>query len=571
MLGPIKERRIVQWGIAYLGGAWLVIQVLDALSDPWSIPDVVLRGTTVLLGVGFLGSLVIAWYHGEKGRQRVSGPELVLLAVLGLGAVLSLRAAVRDTTLEPAGLDTPGVPVDPNTIAVLPFLDLSPQGTQQYFGDGIADEVISVLSRDGRLKVAGRSSSFALRDRSAGQLGAELSVASVLEGTIRTEGDRIVIQASLVSTDDGFERWSRRFERSASSVLQIQAEIAAAVASELTGVDVSTPEASQVSPEAMDLYFQARAHWTRRTGPDVLRAIELFERATVLAPDFARGFSGLADAYAVSGFYSYLPADSAFPSARRHARTALDLDPELSDAFATIAYTRMYYDRDWAAAERNYARALTLNPDNAVAHQWYGNLLIVLGRHEEAIRELRLAVALEPLSIITQAALPWGLYHAGDYDEALRRFGDILQLDPQYELAHYWSGWIYEQLGDLDRATASLEQAVLLSDSSGITLAALARAYGLAGRQADAERLLGHLADPLRTGNAPSYEIAKAYIGLGDRARALEWLERAFDEHALQLAFLAVDPQIGELRDQPEVRSLLVRLGLDSVAPRTAP
>lgn len=560
MPGTFKERRIVQWGLAYLGTAWLAIQVLDALADPWNVPASIQRGFTVLLAVGFFGALIVAWFHGEKGRQRVSGAELLILAGVAFCAAILVRMAVGPS--EPVVVEAPTPPS--NTIAVTPFRDLSPDGSQQFFGDGVADEIISALSRDGRLRVAGRSSSFSLRDRPASEIGSVLSVASVLEGTVRTEGDRVLVQVSLVSALDGFERWSRRFERSTSSLLQIQAEIAAAVASELTGTDVPVMTTAAIPAEALEVYFQARAHWTRRTEPDVRRALELFQQASTLAPDFARAFSGLADSYAVSGFYSYLPPAEAFPAAREHARSALELDAELSDAHATIAYVDLYYERDWEAAERGFTRALELNPGNPVAHQWYGNLLIVVGRLEDGVAELRQALALEPLSLITRAALPWGLYHARSYDEALRHFEDILRLEPQYELAHYWIGWIEEELGEVDRAVESLERAVQLSDSSAISLAALARVYGLSGRPEDAAPLLARLTDPRSTPNPPPYEIAKAYLGLGEDEIAFEWLERAYDERALQLAFIAVDPQLDRVRDTPSVRSIVNRLGLES-------
>lgn len=559
MLSRFKERRLIQWGIAYLGGAWIVIQVLDALSDPWGIPVAIVRAVTILLAGGFVFAMVLAWYHGEKGHQKVSGAELAILGVVAVGAgALVLRTLRVDP--DPT-LDERVVAAD-NTIAVTPFLDLSPDGSQQYFGDGIADEIISALSRDGRLRVAGRSSSFSMRDRSASDIGESLAVASVLEGTVRTEGDQVLVQVSLVSTEDGFERWSTRFHRSVSSVLQIQAEIAAAVAAELTGSELEIAAADSVAPEALERYFQARAHWTRRTRPDLLRAIELFEEAVERAPTFARAHSGLADTYAVTAFYSYLPADEAFPAARRYARRALELDPDLADAYATIAYADMYHARDWSAAEAGYARAIELNPDYPVAHQWYGNLLTVLGRHDAAVESLRRALSLEPLSLITQVALPWGLYHARRYEEALSRFDEILRLDSRYELAYYWAGFSYEQLGDLEQSIRSHESAVEMSDSSAISVAALARVYAIDGRMAEAEALIEGLTDPTRTPNPPSYEVGKAYLGLGEVETAIEWFERAYDERALQLAFMAVDPQLDGVRDRPEVQSLVERLGL---------
>lgn len=554
----------MRWGLAYLGGAWLVVQVLDALADPWAIPTEVIRAVTVLLAIGFVGAMVVTWYHGEKGRQRVSGPEVVILAGLVVCTVLLLRLTVGSSSGPPA----PTVPATDvagsNTIAVMPFMDLSRDGSQQYFGDGVADEIISSLSRDGRLRVAGRSSSFTMRDRPAAEVGAALSVASVLEGTVRTEGDRMRIQVSLVGASDGFERWSRTFDRSANSVLQIQAEIAAAVAAELTGSAAAVVmPAELLDPEASDLYFQARAHWTRRTRPDLLRALELFETVTQMAPAFARAFAGLADTYAVSGFYNYMPPDEAFPSARRYATAALAIDPGLADPYATIAYADMYYGRDWVAAEEGFVRSLELNPGYAVAHQWYANLLTIVGRSGEAVEELRLAVSLEPLSIITQAALPWGRYYARQYEQALQGFDEILRLDPQYELAHYWRGWVLQQLAREPEAVEALERAVTYSDSSEITLAALAGALARVGRSEDAIRLTNRLADSSATPNPPSYELGKAFLAMDRTDQAFSWFERAFDERALQLAFIGVDPEVDAIRDDPRFRSLLYRLGLD--------
>ncbi len=558
MLSRWKERRLIQWGIAYLGGAWVVIQVLDALAEPWGVPAAIVRAATVLLAAGFVVSMVLAWYHGDQGRQKVSGVEVAILGAVVFVAGILVWQVWREEPPPPLEADATGA----NTIAVTPFLDLSPDGTQQYFGDGIADEIISALSRDGRLRVAGRSSTFSMRGRSATDIGRTLDVANVLEGTLRTEEDRIRVHVSLVNTEDGFERWSRGFDRSVSSVLQIQAEIAAAVAAELTGSELRIVAADSVAPQALELYFQARAHWTRRTGPDLLRAVELFEQAVELAPTFSRAHSGLADTYAVSGFYSYLPASEAFPAARRIARQALELDPDLADAYATIAYADMYYDRDWSAAEAGYARAIELNPDYPFAHQWYGNLLTVLGRHDAAVESLRRALSLEPLSVITQAALPWGLYYARRYEESLARLQEILRLDPRYELAHYWAGWSREQLGEMDEAVRSHESAVTLSDSSAITVAGLARMYGVVGRVTDAEALIGRLTDPSRTPNPPAYEVGKAYLGIGQVDTAFEWFERAFEQRALQLAFVGVDPQLDGVRGRPELISLIDRLGL---------
>ncbi|HSG49379.1 MAG TPA: hypothetical protein VLA43_16280 [Longimicrobiales bacterium] len=563
LLVRFRERRVVQWSLAYLAAAWLLLQVVSDLADPWGIPGVWIRALTVALALGFFVTLVLAWYHGEKGHQRVTGPELLILAgIAGVAAALLSLGGRPTAPISTNGDLDPSPPA--TSIAVLPFLDLSPDGSQQHFGDGVATEIIHRISRDGRLQISGRSSAFALRDRPAAEVGRALGVASILEGTVRTDGDRMRIQVSLVSAADGFERWSRQFDRSAESILQLQAEIANAVVAELTGTAMEeTADQGILSPEAADLYFQARAHWTRRTRADLLRAMELFEQASAMAPGYARLASGLADTYAVLGFYQYLPPDEAFPAAVRYANHALSLDPQLPDAVAAIAYVDMYYHWDWSAAEEGFLRALNLDPGYAVAHQWYGNLLVILGRHPEALRQFRRAVELEPLSLITRAAQYWGLFYARDFQGALDGLDQVLTLDPSYELAHYWRGWTLQQLGRMDEAIRSLENAVALSDSSAITLAALAGGYGRADRVTDAKPLLDRLTDPTLTPNPPAYELGKAFLAAGDEDLGFRWLERAWAERANQLAFIGQDPELDPLRGDPRLASLIRRMRVD--------
>ena len=558
----LKERRVVQWGLAYLGAAWLGFQILDALREPWNIPDGFTRGMTVLLVLGFLVTLVLAWYHGEKGRQRVSGPELLILAGIAFcaGVLLTL---IRDDA-PTRGAEDPVAVELADAVAVLPLADRSPDGSSQYFGDGIADEIISTLSRTGLVRVIGRSSSFALRDQPATEVGRRLGVANVLEGSFRTEGDRMRIDVSLVDAGDGFERWSRQFDRSTSSLLQVQREIAAAVVAELTGEELETEvELDTLPAQAADLYFQARAHWIRRTEADLHRALELFQEASEIAPGFAPALAGQADAYAVMGFYQYLPPDEAFPATERLAARALELDPGLADAMAAQAYADLYYNWDWARAESGFRRAIEADPGYSVAHQWYGNFLVTQRRFGEAVDALRRAVALEPLSTISRAAVGWGLFYARRYDEALADLEAVLEVDPGYFLAHYWKGWVLQQRGESAEAVRELERAVTLSDSAGIAVAALAGAYARIDRRAEASRLRERLADPSRTRRPPLYELGKAYLAAGDREAAFRWFERAWNERANQLVFIAADPELDPVRDDPRYRDLVDRLGLN--------
>jgi len=558
----LRDRRVVQWSLAYLAGAWLVLQVASDLADPWGIPGGWIRALTVILAVGFPAAVVIAWYHGEKGRQRVSGPEILILAGIAGCAALLLGIMGRASPWEAADPAPPGR--SQNTVAVLPCLDLSPDQSQQHFSDGMAVEIISALRRDGRVRVAGQSESFARRGSAAREVGDELGVAAVLECSIRTEGDSMRVEATLTDAGDGFAVWTREFDREIANVLQTQAEIAAAVVEAVTGDGTEVlPVMGTVDPEAYHLYLRGRLAWDRRGEADLRLAREYFQQAIDLDPDFAPARSGIADAYAVMAFYNYLPPAEAFPAARREAEEALRIDPNLPEALATSAYVALYWDWDWEAAEEGFRRAIREADGYATAHQWLGNVLVVTGRPADGTIEFQHAWERDRGSMIARAGIPWTRYYARDFEVAVAELDDVIRFDGRYMLAHFWKSWSLGQLGDLEGAIESLETAVQLSDSSAITLAGLAAALGRAGREAEARELLARLSDPERTPAPPLYEIGKAHLALGELDAAFDWFERAYRARALQLVFIAVDPEMDPARDDPRFTDLVRRLRLD--------
>lgn len=563
LISRFRQRHVVQWTLAYLAGAWLVVQVMDALADPWGIPSGFIRITTLLLAAGIPAAMVLAWYHGEKGRQRVSGPELMILA--GIAGVAALLLRMADS---PGG----GLPADPlasvaaadNTVAVLPCRDLSPAQDQQHFSDGVAVEIISALRRDGRVRVSGQSESFARRNRPAREVGAELGVAAVLECSVRTEGDAMRVEATLTDASDGFAVWNREFDRPIANLLQTQAEIASAVVEAVTGerADLAAGVGT-IDPDAYRLYLRGRLAWDRRGEADLRLARDYFQQAIDLAPDFAPARSGIADTYAVMAFYNYLPPEEAFPAARREAEEALRIDPGLPEAMATAAYVSLYWDWDWAAAEEGFRRAIETADGYATAHQWLGNVLVVTGRPDEGTTEFRHAWERDRGSLIARAGVPWTQYYSGNYQEALRGLDEMIEFDRRYMLAWYWRGWVLEQLGEYEAAVNSLETAVEISDSTEITLAALAGAYARTGREGEARSLLALLQDPDRTATPPLYEIAKVHLALGEVDTAFDQLEQAFESRALQLVFIGVDPEVDPIRNDPRFRDLLARMDLD--------
>ena len=562
--GKLKERRLVQWCVAYVAGAWLVLQVVNTLAGPWNIPEFVERAIAVLLFFGFFVVATVAWFHGEQGRQSVSGAELLILAgILGTTGIALVYLGGDDERLtdpSPASVSTAAT-IDAQTVAVLPFTDLSAGQDFQYFADGVAAEIVSALTQSGSVRVASRTSSFSMRGKPVSEVGATLSVATVLEGSVRVDGDRLRISVELVDAATGFQVWAQPFDRAAEDILSIQAEISAAVVRELSG-ETTNPETVRIDPEAYDSYLQARYYWNRRDPDDLERAAELFQRAIDLAPEFVRAYAGLADTYAVIGYWQYQSPDETFPEAERVAREALALEPGMAEPLATLAYINLYYDWDWESAESLFKEAIAANSQYPVAHQWYANLLTVLGRTQEAEEQIKISMGLDPLSMIARVVQPWVLYYGREYDRALGLIDDTIALDPNFSIAPYFKGWILQEQGDLENAIAALESAVELSNGSGITLAALAQARGLAGDIDSAREILDRLTNPELTPNPPAYEIAKVYLALGEKDELFAWLERAYERRANQIVFAKVDPQLDSIRDDDRYRDLIDRIGL---------
>jgi tetratricopeptide (TPR) repeat protein len=417
------------------------------------------------------------------------------------------------------------------------------------------------------LRIAAHTSAFSFKGRRVDvrEVGRRLNVGAVLEGSVRKMGPRLRVTTRLVETAQGYQLWSEIYERDFADAFGVQQEIAREVASRLRGNlgTAATPAATpDVAPDAesYDLYLKGRYAWHRRTAASLGSAVDLLRSAVERAPAWARAHAGLADAYAVSGFYDYLPPREAFPSAERAARRALELDPGMAAPHATLGYVHLYYEWRWEAAEAEFRRAIELDPAYSTAHQWYANYLTAMGRIPEAVEHVREAQERDPLSLIANAALGWCQYYARDYTQAVAQLRRTLELNPDFEMAHLWQGQALAQLGEMEAAVRELEEAVRLSRGTPLTRAALAHALATAGRRDSARAVLAGLTAPGER-YVPSFEIAKAHLALGERATALDWLERAHEERAHSMAFLAVDPQLDALREDPRFEALRRRVG----------
>ena len=443
----------------------------------------------------------------------------------------------------------------PTSIVVLPFADQSPGGDQEYFADGIAEELMVKLANMRGLNVVGRTSSFAFKGKTPDtrEIASRLNVNAILSGSVRKAESRLRVTAQLVDAKTGYEMWSETYDRAESDVLDIQDEISRAIVMRLRGQfvradDAARAPASTDDAEAYNLYLRGRFEWHKRTETGMRNAVKYFGEATRRAPAYARAHAGLGDAYAVLGFYDYLSPGEAFPNAKASALRALELDPTLGEAHATLGYVALYYEWDWPRAEREFLRSIEMDPGYSTGRQWYANYLTAMGRFDEAVREMRAAQDIDPLSLIANAALGWVLYYAGEYERAVQQLDRTLELNPNFELAHLWRGLALEELHNYPAAISSMERAVQLSGGSGISTSLLARTYARAGQLARARTTLARIEQRQGARYVPSFEIAKVHAALGENRDAIHWLQRAANERSHSIAFLMVDPQLRELR-----------------------
>jgi adenylate cyclase len=424
LIRRLRQRKLVQWTLAYAAAAFAVLQLIDLLGNRFAWPDAVVRSVIVLIGAGLLLTIVLAWYHGERGRQRVEGGELLViagicaLALAGIGTQIARSDAGANSVGSAPGTGSGGgsvdgargeatagngifaVPAASNSIAVLPFANVGEDPDLEYFSDGLTDELTGALSKVPGLKVAARTSAFRFKGTNpdAREVGRALGVASVLDGSVRIVGERLRVTATLVGTADGYHIWSERYDGDLVDIFAIQDEISLAIVDALRIQlrPVLAPATAPPSLEAYELYLRGRYFANRRSEESLVRAAAYFERAMVIAPDYAPPYAGLADTYIAP---RRSRPEERFRRGKEAALRALALDSTLSEAHTSLGWIRMWYDRDWAGARASFERAMALDPNSVWAHQWYSAYLGAVGRVDDAMVAIRRAHALDPLAV----------------------------------------------------------------------------------------------------------------------------------------------------------------------------
>jgi TolB-like protein/DNA-binding winged helix-turn-helix (wHTH) protein/Flp pilus assembly protein TadD len=498
----------------------------------------------------------------RTGPKRRWWPALLVIpaSALVLSLVILSVWLFRSRVRPPTGI---------RSLAVLPLDNLSGDASQNYFADGMTDELITDLAQISALRVISRTSVMAYKGarKPLPQIARELNVDAVVEGTVLRSGDQVRITAQLIEASTDKHLWSQSYEGDLRDTLALQNSVASAIADQirisLTPQEkAALKDARVVKPEAYESYLKGRYFWNKRTGDGLKVALAYFNEAIEEDPSYAQAYSGLADTYALLGDWQYavMTPKEAFPKAKAAAIKALELDNTLGEAHNSLAFVLDGFDWDFESAGKQFRRAIELNPGYATAHHWYAWHLSLLGRFDEAVAEMKKAENLDPLSLIINADLAELLDLAHFYDESIRQSRKTIEMDPNFALAHNQLAQAYLQKHMYEEAVAELKAAVQLSGGSPTCVANLARAYVASGKRSEALELLSDL----KKRSSPSYsnaaEIAMIYASLGDADQALSWLEKGYEERFNPGVLLR--PGFDPLRSDPRFEEIMRRIGL---------
>ena len=498
-----------------------------------------------------------------RWRYTLALGGLLAAALIGLAVGLTLHYASKSAPGKPR-LD------QVRSLVVLPLENLSGDKDEEYFSDGMSDELIASLAKVRSLRVISRTSSMEYKGthKPLSEIARELNVDAVVEGTVLRSKDRVRITAELVQVSSDRALWAETYESEMGDILSLQQRVASAIVShiqiELTPQEQRQLVASRlVNAEAYENYLKGKYYWNKRSEAGLTKAIEYFTLATKNDPQYALAYAGLADCYGIIGaaIVGTVPAKDVAPKAQAAAMKAMEIDPSLAEAQTSLATVRLNYNWDWPGAETGFKHAIELNPSYATAHQRYSLYLIAMGRSQESLAEMNRALWLDPLSVSMNFSLGWRLYMARRYDEAIQQLRNTTDMDPTFALAHLVLGQAYEQKAEYSSAIAEFQSAVAGSHNSPPMVAALARVYAISGRQSEARRMLEQLKQRSKQEYVSPFYIALVYAGLGQNDEAVKWLESAYADRSNPIIFLRVDPEFDGLRSNTGFQKLLNRLG----------
>jgi len=452
------------------------------------------------------------------------------------------------------------------SVAVLPFVNASDNPSADYLSDGITESIINSLSQLPKLKVMSRSAVFRYKGKPVDPLdvGRKLGVGAIVTGTVEQIGDSLIVKTELVDVSDGSQLWGEQYNRNFSDIIAVQNDIAWKISEKLrlklTGEDARRVTKRYTdNPEAYQLYLKGRYFWNKRDEESLKTGIKNFQDAIRVDPSYALAYSGMADSYALLADIGAVSPNDAMPKAKAAAGKAIELDHELAEAYTSRAFIKLAYDWDWTGAESDFKQALNLNPNYPTAHQWYASYLMQMGRYDEAREEIKRAQQLDPLSLIIGANSGLYLYFSHDYDGAIEQYRRTLEIDPNFYIAHFYLGKAYAQKKMYNEAITEFQRLVSAPGDNLEAEAALANAYAQSGRRADAQKILAGLLNESQQRYVSPLYIATVYTGLGDRDKAIEWLNKAYDSRHPGLVLIRIEPMFDTLRSDARFQELLHR------------
>jgi serine/threonine protein kinase/tetratricopeptide (TPR) repeat protein len=456
------------------------------------------------------------------------------------------------------------------SLAVLPLLNASADPDMEYLSDGITESLINNLSQLPKLRVMARATVFRYKGQEVDpqQVGRELSVQAVLTGRVLQRENRLIIKVELVHTTDGSQLWGEQYNRQLADIFAVEEEIAHEIAEKLR-LKLSSREQKRMAKrhpentEAYQLYFKGRYYWNKWTAEGTKRGIEYFQQAIAVDPSYALAYAGLADCYgSMTGQGIGLSPAEAFQRARAAAVKALTLDDTLAEAHTSLGLIKLNHDWDWSGAEREFKRAIELNPNYPTPYHWYSHYLIVMDRFEESLIMSKRGLELDPLDLEMNAHLAWHHYFARQYDQTIEQCLQTIAMDPNFHETHWFLGWAYAQTGQYAKAVDALQEAIALSGGSPEMTAELGYAYAVFGKNDEARKILDELKELSERKYVSPYCLALIYAGLGEKDQALEWLEKAYQKRVAFLIYLGRQPQFDALRSDSRFADLLRRVGL---------
>jgi TolB-like protein/Tfp pilus assembly protein PilF len=575
----LKRRNVYKVAVAYAIVGWLLVQIATQVFPFFEIPNWGVRLIVLAIVIGFLIALVIAWAfestpHGIKrteaadaAGQHSRGKAWIYVVVIGAALSIGLFLLGRYTASNRTPRQSEAATVPSKSIAVLPFANLSRDPDNAYFAAGIQDEIITRLSKIGDLNVISCTSTqrFKSSPDDIPAIAAQLGVANILEGSVQRTADAVRVNVQLIKGATDTHLWADTFDRKLTDIFTVESEIAKTIAAtlqaKLTGSEQNAIAARPTeNTEAYQLYLKGRFFWNKRTGQNLNKAADYFNQAIAADPNYALAYVGLADAFVLMPLYGAGTPQDSYPKAKAAAEKALQLDDTLAEAHTSMAQV-FCYALDFPSAIREFERGIELNPNYATGHQWFGSSgLISLGRSDEAIKQVKRALELDPLSLVINTDLGNTYYRARRYDVAIEQLRKTIDMDPGFYYAHWNLGSALAAKGALVPAIQEYEKARALNDDPSM-LGLLGNAYAVSGNKAEAVKIRDQLQAISKQRYVSGYSFALVYLGLGDKEEALQWLEKAYQDGAGEaLRYIAVEPVLDPLRSEPRFTALVEKI-----------